>query len=468
MISSPKPPDPYEQASAQAGANIDSAVANDLLNNRTEITPTGRIDYIDQGTQIITDSQGKQREIPIRDRVITLSDGQQAILDGTEAASRGLLDVANERLDYMQDFLPQGLDTSGLTEWANQPQAPELDTGRIAFDQVGLYEGGGQLAGSYGYNPELHQLSGVDQPADLRSDISLNTDFSGIGSNIRTGGFGNVSGDIAGVGEGIQRSVDLNTAGGAIGGLNRSFNGERISGDIADAGAIQRDVNYQGPELRYGTTMERFEGDIADAGDVTRSLGRGFTKSRSAQVEAPGSYLGVIEKIPYLKSLGVTAVELMPVNEFPIQRHLGKEDGLVPTIGATIRWPSFHLIVDTPTTRRTRCAGDVNSKQMVKALHARWHRSDSGCGLQSHLRRQRDRDRRYPSRALENQVYYILSEGKALLQLQWLWQYTINGNHPVVREMIFHCLRHWVHNYHIDGFRFDLASILSRDRERAI
>src|SRR5210317_2167173 len=57
----------------------------------------------------------------------------------------------------------------------------------------------------------------------------------------------------------------------------------------------------------------------------------------------------------------------------------------------------------------------------------------------------------------------MLSEGKHYCNYSGCGN-TINGNHPVVREMIFHCLRHWVHNYHIDGFRFDLASILSRDR----
>lgn len=95
MISSPKPPDPYEQANAQAGANIDSAVANDLLNNRTEITPTGRIDYVDKGTTQYTDSQGNVRDIPIRERVVTLSDGQQDLLDLTESTSKNLLQVAD-------------------------------------------------------------------------------------------------------------------------------------------------------------------------------------------------------------------------------------------------------------------------------------------------------------------------------------------------------------------------------------
>jgi glycogen operon protein len=67
-------------------------------------------------------------------------------------------------------------------------------------------------------------------------------------------------------------------------------------------------------------------------------------------------------------------------------------------------------------------------------------------------------------KGLENRVYYMLDNGGSRYRNYSGCGNTVNGNHPIVREMIFHCLRHWVHNYHIDGFRFDLASILSRDR----
>jgi glycogen operon protein len=67
-------------------------------------------------------------------------------------------------------------------------------------------------------------------------------------------------------------------------------------------------------------------------------------------------------------------------------------------------------------------------------------------------------------KGLENRVYYMLANGGSRYANYSGCGNTVNGNHPIVREMIFYCLRHWVHNYHIDGFRFDLASILSRDR----
>lgn len=71
-------------------------------------------------------------------------------------------------------------------------------------------------------------------------------------------------------------------------------------------------------------------------------------------------------------------------------------------------------------------------------------------------------------KGLENSVYYMLGDGGSSYRNYSGCGNTINGNHPIVREMIFLCLRHWVHNYHIDGFRFDLASILSRDRNGEI
>ncbi len=187
---------------------------------------------------------------------------------------------------------------------------------------------------------------------------------------------------------------------------------------------------------------------------------RGFTKSRSSKVEAPGSYLGVIEKIPYLQSLGVTAVELMPINEFPIRDILGKK------LDRPNYWGYDPMAFFSPH----RGYADSNQpgaqvrefKEMVKALHR--------AGIEvildvvfNHTCEGNEDGPTLSFKGLENQVYYILSEGKHYCNFSGCGN-TINGNHPIVREMIFHCLRHWVHNYHIDGFRFDLASILSRDR----
>ncbi|OYP34008.1 glycogen debranching protein GlgX [Rhodopirellula sp. MGV] len=187
---------------------------------------------------------------------------------------------------------------------------------------------------------------------------------------------------------------------------------------------------------------------------------RGFTRSRTAKIKHPGTYLGVIEKIPYLKELGVTAVELMPVNEFPILDIWGN------TPERPNYWGYDPMAFFSPHrgyAHDKRPGAQVNEfKTMVKALHA--------AGIEvildvvfNHTCEGNENGPTLSFKGLENQVYYILSEGKHFSNYSGCGN-TINGNHPVVREMIFHCLRHWVHNYHIDGFRFDLASILSRDR----
>ena len=187
---------------------------------------------------------------------------------------------------------------------------------------------------------------------------------------------------------------------------------------------------------------------------------KGFTNSRTAKVKAPGSYLGVIEKIPYLQSLGITAVELMPVNEFPIKDIHGNQ------MERSNYWGYDPMSFFSPhrgyAHDQTPGAQVREFKQMVKALHS--------AGIEvildvvfNHTCEGNEQGPTLSFKGLENQVYYIHSQGKHYSNYSGCGN-TLNGNHPVVREMIFHCLRHWVHNFHVDGFRFDLASILSRDR----
>lgn len=189
---------------------------------------------------------------------------------------------------------------------------------------------------------------------------------------------------------------------------------------------------------------------------------RGFTKHDSSGVAAPGTYLGVIEKIPYLQSLGVTAVELMPIHEFPILDIHGNEPS------HKNYWGYESMAFFSP--HRGYAAGSepgcqVNEfKQMVKALHQ--------AGIEvildvvyNHTCEGNEMGPTLSFKGLENSVYYMLESGGKYYKNFSGCGNTVNGNHPIVREMIFHSLRHWVHNYHIDGFRFDLASILSRDRQ---
>jgi isoamylase len=188
---------------------------------------------------------------------------------------------------------------------------------------------------------------------------------------------------------------------------------------------------------------------------------RGFTRHPSSKVEHPGTYLGLVEKIPYLKSLGVTAVELMPVHEFPIRDIHGR------VLDRPNYWGYDPIAFFAP--HRGYAMDDapgsqvVEFKQMVKELHR--------AGIEvildvvfNHTAEGNELGPVLSFKGLENHVYYMLDNGGSRYKNYSGCGNTVNGNHPIVREMIFHCLRQWVHNYHIDGFRFDLASILSRDR----
>jgi glycogen operon protein len=188
---------------------------------------------------------------------------------------------------------------------------------------------------------------------------------------------------------------------------------------------------------------------------------RGFTHAKSAGVNYPGTYLGIIEKIPYLQSLGVTAVELMPVFEFPTNEWQG-----VPSVRQNY-WGYDPLAFFAP--HRGYAVGQEPGaqvrefKEMVLALHR--------AGIEvildvvfNHTAEGNEHGPTLSFKGLENRVYYMLENGGSRYRNYSGCGNTLNGNHPIVREMIFHCLRHWVHNYHVDGFRFDLASILSRNR----
>ncbi len=192
---------------------------------------------------------------------------------------------------------------------------------------------------------------------------------------------------------------------------------------------------------------------------------RGFTRSRSSGVEHPGTYRGVVEKIPYLKSLGVTAVELMPVHEFPIHDCLGQK------LQRPNYWGYDPLAFFAPhrgyAVGRKPGSQVREFKEMVRELHA--------AGIEvildvvfNHTAEGNEHGPTLSFKGLENRVYYMLENGGLNYRNFTGCGNTLNGNHPIVRELIFHCLRYWVHNYHIDGFRFDLASILSRDRQGKI
>jgi glycogen operon protein len=186
---------------------------------------------------------------------------------------------------------------------------------------------------------------------------------------------------------------------------------------------------------------------------------RGFTRHLSSGIapEKRGTYAGLIEKIPYLKDLGVTVVELLPVFQFDPQ---AVPEGLVNYWG--YQPVSFFAPHGAYSSRRGALAALDEFRDMVKALHR--------AGLEVILDVVFNHTAEGPAggptlcfRGLANDAYYILEKDKARYANYTGCGNTLNASQPIVRRLIQDSLRYWVTHMHVDGFRFDLASILSRD-----
>ena len=185
----------------------------------------------------------------------------------------------------------------------------------------------------------------------------------------------------------------------------------------------------------------------------------GFTRHPSSGLtqELRGTYRGLIEKIPYLKDLGVTAVELLPVFQFD-------EQDAPP--GLTNYWGYSPVSFFAPhygySSRNDPLSAVFEFREMVKALH----RADIEIILDVVYNHTTENDETGPIlcfKGLENRAYYILEQNGAKYANYSGTGNTLNTNHSVVRRLILDSLRYWVEEMHVDGFRFDLASILSRD-----
>jgi glycogen operon protein len=190
---------------------------------------------------------------------------------------------------------------------------------------------------------------------------------------------------------------------------------------------------------------------------------RGFTRHSSSGVRHPGTYAGVIEKIPYLKELGVTAVELMPVTEFNEKETLFHN----PFTGEKLKnfWGYSPISFFAPKAGYgVARGGQINEfRDMVKALH----RAGIEVILDVVFNHTAEGGRGGPTtsfRGIDNTIYYILDPvTREYMNFSGCGN-TFNCNHPIVRNLIMAALRWWVVDMHVDGFRFDLASILGRDQ----
>ncbi|MEK7484167.1 MAG: isoamylase, partial [Planctomycetota bacterium] len=189
---------------------------------------------------------------------------------------------------------------------------------------------------------------------------------------------------------------------------------------------------------------------------------RGFTAHPSSQVASRGTFDGLKEKIPYLAKLGITSVELLPIAEFPENVISFKN----PQTGEPLKnlWGYNSLAFFAP---KAGFSATGDSRTEFREMVQSFHKANIEVILDVVFNHTAEGDDSGPTlsfRGIDNQVYYLLDKDGRYLNYSGCGN-TLKCNHPVVRELILDCLRHWVLSFQVDGFRFDLGSILSRDEE---
>lgn len=192
---------------------------------------------------------------------------------------------------------------------------------------------------------------------------------------------------------------------------------------------------------------------------------RGYTKDKSSGVSAPGTFAGLKDKIPYLKDLGINAVELMPIFEFDEMESARVVDG----VQLYNYWGYNTVSFFAPNTsyafnEEHNHEGD-ELKSLIKAL------KENGVEVIldvvfNHTAEGNEMGPCFSFKGIDNNVYYMLTPDAHYYNFSGCGN-VMNCNHPVVRNFIIDCLRHWAIEYRVDGFRFDLASILGRDQNGA-
>ena len=196
---------------------------------------------------------------------------------------------------------------------------------------------------------------------------------------------------------------------------------------------------------------------------------RGFTADTTSGVTSPGTYQGLIERLDYLQSLGINALELMPIHEFNELEYYQVEAAVTrynfwgySTVGYFAPMARFSAAVADTSIPAGKAAGAALNefKSLVKECHRR--------GIEvlldvvfNHTAEGSERGLTLSFRGIDNRVYYMLAPGGECYNYSGCGN-TFNCNHPVARQFIIDCLRYWVEECHVDGFRFDLGSIMTR------
>ncbi len=192
---------------------------------------------------------------------------------------------------------------------------------------------------------------------------------------------------------------------------------------------------------------------------------RGFTKDESSGVSAKGTYEGLRQKIPYLKDLGINAVELMPIFEFDEMESARVVDG----VQLYNYWGYNTVCFFAPNTGYSSVIEHNHEGDELKQLIYELKENGIEVILDvvfNHTAEGNEKGPCFSFKGIDNNIYYILTPDGYYYNFSGCGN-VMNCNHPVTRRFIIECLRYWVTEYRVDGFRFDLASILTRDQKGA-
>lgn len=245
---------------------------------------------------------------------------------------------------------------------------------------------------------------------------------------------------------------------------SRSVTGQRKWGEKPEGG---KDFEYRARVVKSNFdwgNIKQLEQPFEDL-VIYETHVRGYTKDKSSGVSAPGTFAGLKDKIPYLKDLGINAVELMPIFEFDEMESARVVDG----VQLYNYWGYNTVSFFAPNTsyafnEEHNHEGD-ELKSLIKAL------KENGIEVIldvvfNHTAEGNEMGPCFSFKGIDNNVYYMLTPDAHYYNFSGCGN-VMNCNHPVVRSFIIDCLRHWAIEYRVDGFRFDLASILGRDQNGA-
>jgi len=242
----------------------------------------------------------------------------------------------------------------------------------------------------------------------------------------------------------------------------RAVSGQRVWGQSANLEGIYRARVVQNNFEWNATPQLRIP--MSDS-IIYEMHVRGFTKDPSSKVKCPGTFEGIKEKAEYLKKLGITAVELMPIFEFDETRDKREVNGRTLLDYWGYNTVSFFAPNTSYASRSEYNREGVELKTMIKTLKE--------LGIEvildvvfNHTAEGNENGPFISFRGFDNNIYYLLTPEGQYYNFSGCGN-TMNCNHPVVQEMIVKCLRYWVEEYRVDGFRFDLASILGRNSDGA-